>query len=107
MIVAGGMAIAGVTLFGGTAAQIFAIGAAAFNILPMIVAPIVGITAPAPLEYNPYPYIPVTPRPPSTTMSMSVNNRTGIFNIENILKTLSNSGRLNYVKISRQNITGM
>lgn len=107
MIVAGGMAIAGVTLFGGTAAQIFAIGAAAFNILPMIVAPIVGITAPAPIEYNPNPYIPVTPMPPYTTMSMSVNNRTGIFNIENILKTLSNSGRLNYVKISRQNFTGM
>lgn len=107
MIVAGGMAIAGVTLFGGTAAQIFAIGAAAFNILPMIVAPIVGITAPAPIEYNPNPYIPVTPMPPYTTISMSVNNRTGIFNIENILKTLSNSGRLNYVKISRQNFTGM
>ena len=100
MIVAGGMAIAGVTLFGGTAAQIFAIGAAAFNILPMIVAPIVGITAPNPIEYNPNPYIPVTPIPPYTIMSMSANTN---LDIENILKAIKYIGRLNYDKVSRQN----
>ncbi len=104
MIVAGGMAIAGVTLFGGTAAQIFAIGAAAFNILPMIVAPIVGITAPNPIEYNPNPYIPVTPIPPYTIMSMSANTN---LDIENILKVIKYIGRLNYDKVSRRNFTRM
>ncbi len=104
MIVAGGMAIAGVTLFGGTAAQIFAIGAAAFNILPMIVAPIVGITAPNPIEYNPNPYIPVTPIPPYTIMSMSANTN---LDIENILKAIKYIGRLNYDKVSRRNFTRM
>lgn len=112
-----GVAVAGVALMAGagilgvtgvissvTATRVFALGAAAFNILPMIVAPILGITAPAPIEYNPNPYIPVTPMPPYTTMSMSVNTN---LDMANILKAIKYFGRLNYDKISRRNFTRM
>jgi len=68
----------------------------------MVVAPILCINTPSPIEYNPNPYIPVTPMPPYTTMSANTN-----LDIENILKVIKYIGRLNYDKVSRRNFTRM
>ncbi len=109
LMVTGGLLMLGATVFGplgltflgATATQMFAIGAVAFNFVPMVVGPILGIKMQG-VELKPAPDKPIIPSPPISAYDKKIQH-----NLDEIIEIYKFSGGLRYDKISRGNLSGM